>query len=69
HHACHEVGDGRLAPLLATAKSGGLPHHRSRCNADRRVISQLGKVWIILSVNASPPSQDFGARVLHLDLE
>ncbi|MFA4591809.1 hypothetical protein P2B79_23040, partial [Xanthomonas perforans] len=24
HHACHEVGDGRLAPLLATAKSGGI---------------------------------------------
>ncbi|MEQ2321317.1 hypothetical protein WGE86_21730, partial [Xanthomonas euvesicatoria pv. euvesicatoria] len=26
HHACHEVGDGRLAPLLATAKSGGITH-------------------------------------------
>ncbi|QYF40863.1 hypothetical protein HZS92_02971 [Xanthomonas citri pv. citri] len=24
HHACHEVGDGRLAPLLATARSGGI---------------------------------------------
>ncbi|WP_257934900.1 transposase, partial [Xanthomonas phaseoli] len=23
-HACHEVGDGRLAPLLATARSGGI---------------------------------------------
>ncbi len=27
-NACHEVGDGRLAPLLATAKSGGITHRR-----------------------------------------
>ncbi|WP_226343070.1 hypothetical protein, partial [Enterobacter hormaechei] len=28
HHASDEVGDGRLAPLLATAKSGGITHRR-----------------------------------------
>ncbi|MGD3414820.1 hypothetical protein QT425_22530, partial [Xanthomonas citri pv. citri] len=28
HHACHEVGDGRLAPLLATARSGGITIER-----------------------------------------
>ena len=25
HHASNETGDGRIAPLLAVAKSGGLP--------------------------------------------
>ncbi|MEN9197249.1 hypothetical protein WH212_24025, partial [Xanthomonas perforans] len=33
HHACHEVGDGRLAPLLATAKSGGITNYASGCFA------------------------------------
>ncbi|MCC4618366.1 autotransporter outer membrane beta-barrel domain-containing protein, partial [Xanthomonas campestris pv. asclepiadis] len=27
-HACHEVGDGHLAPLLATARSGGITQGR-----------------------------------------
>ncbi|MGD6275601.1 hypothetical protein VWT76_23655, partial [Xanthomonas citri pv. citri] len=30
HHACHEVGDGRLAPLLATARSGGITIETSK---------------------------------------
>ncbi|WP_152412647.1 AAA family ATPase, partial [Xanthomonas phaseoli] len=33
HHACHEVGDGRLAPLLATAKSGGITERATQLAA------------------------------------
>ncbi|WP_237708691.1 SDR family oxidoreductase, partial [Xanthomonas phaseoli] len=48
---CHEVGDGRLAPLLATAKSGGI-------TSAQTALGRIGEPEDVAHVIAMLLSQD-----------